>query len=114
MSKMWLLRHKKGRSSHNCCLYQFFKIYFENKILKNENFDHPEKNELFCLQTNLFVKNSFYMTILYEQTYFLPFLRLSYKYLHFFTEWWDDGQDQCNGQKCVFDSSFIIPLIMIL
>ena len=63
MSKMWLLRHKKGRSSHNCCLYQFFKIYFENKILKNENFDHPEKNELFCLQTNLFVKNSFYMTI---------------------------------------------------
>ena len=65
MSKMWLLRHKKGRSSHNCCLYQFFKIYFENKILKNENFDHPEKNELFCLQTNLFVKNSFYMTINY-------------------------------------------------
>jgi len=63
MSKMWLLRHKKGRSSHNCCLYQFFKIYFENKILKNENFDHPEKNKLFCLQTNLFVKNSFYMTI---------------------------------------------------
>jgi len=63
MSKMWLLRHKKGRSSHNCCLYQFFKIYFENKILKNENFDHPEKNELYCLQTNLFVKNSFYMTI---------------------------------------------------
>jgi len=40
---MWYLRHKKGRSSHNCCLYQFFKIYFENKILKNENFDHPEK-----------------------------------------------------------------------
>jgi len=67
MSKMWLLRHKKGRSSHNCCLYQFFKIYFENKILKNENFDHPEKNELFCLQTNLFVKNSFYMTINYNR-----------------------------------------------
>ena len=66
MSKMWLLRHKKGRSSHNCCLYQFFKIYFENKILKNENFDHPEKNELFCLQTNLFVKNSFYMTIIFN------------------------------------------------
>ena len=66
MSKMWLLLHKKGRSSHNCCLYQFFKIYFENKILKNENFDHPEKNELFCLQTNLFVKNSFYMTIIYD------------------------------------------------
>ena len=67
MSKMWLLRHKKGRSSHNCCLYQFFKIYFENKILKNENFDHPEKNELFCLQTNLFVKNSFYMTIKHDE-----------------------------------------------
>jgi hypothetical protein len=62
---MWLLLHKKGRSSHNCCLYQFFKIYFENKILKNENFDHPEKNELLCLQTNLFVKNSFYMTLIY-------------------------------------------------
>ena len=71
MSKMWLLRHKKGRSSHNCCLYQFFKIYFENKILKNENFDHPEKNELFCLQTNLFVKNSFYMTIICDQIFFL-------------------------------------------
>ncbi len=52
MIKMWYLRHKQGRSSHNCCLYQFFKIYFENKILKNENFDRPEKNELFCLQTN--------------------------------------------------------------
>ena len=71
MSKMWLLRHKKGRSSHNCCLYQFFKIYFENKILKNENFDHPEKNELFCLQTNLFVKNSFYMTIFYKYNNFI-------------------------------------------
>ena len=71
MSKMWLLRHKKGRSSHNCCLYQFFKIYFENKILKNENFDHPEKNELFCLQTNLFVKNSFYMTIICHHFYFI-------------------------------------------
>ena len=73
MSKMWLLRHKKGRSSHNCCLYQFFKIYFENKILKNENFDHPEKNELFCLQTNLFVKNSFYMTIIHHLTQFHRF-----------------------------------------
>jgi len=44
---------------------KLFKIYFENKILINENFDHPEKNELFCLQTNLFVKNSFYMTIIF-------------------------------------------------
>ena len=29
----------------------------------------PEKNELFCLQTNLFVKNSFYMTIIYNNIF---------------------------------------------
>jgi len=80
---MWLLRHKKGRSSHNCCLYQFFKIYFENKILKNENFDHPEKNELFCLQTNLFVKNSFYMTINHNYLYFYKKYCKNLSYLKF-------------------------------
>ena len=83
--------------------------YDKTKFKEEEKLDrHTLKNQE--VDNN---KSPYSFPFLYEQTYFLPFLRLSYKYLHFFTEWWDDGQDQCNGQKCVFDSSFIIPLIMI-
>ena len=84
--------------------------YDKTKFKEEEKLDrHTLKNQE--IENN---KSPCSFPFLYEQTYFLPFLRLSYKYLHFFTEWWDDEQDQCNGQKCVFDSSFIIPLIMIL